>query len=348
MHLETKVLQWIKPNTFEFGIRKIRKLDDGDAIFKLIFTSICGSDLRIMKFGDDRVSPQRVLGHEMVAEVISPGLRQDLKEKDLVAIGADIPCGRCFFCKLGKSNLCETHLAFGYQIDGGFAQHLIVPSSILEYAPIVKLATVHDPSVYALAEPTGCAINGLTYSNVTQTDSVLIYGGGPIGLILALLSHNHYRVPITSILIVEPNLARRIAIKEFGIDVIAPEDAELIKTKFPYGASKVFTATSATSSHLLALNNVQKGGSVNFFGGVPKDSKALEIMANDLHYREVSIGGSHGSKPRDHENAVQVIGNNLKVWESLITLKIPVEYYEEAIIAVQSASHLKVGFTFDE
>jgi L-iditol 2-dehydrogenase len=347
MILKNSVLKWTGPNSFELEERKLEHKFTGDALFRLIFTSICGSDLRIAKFGDDRIVAPRVLGHEMVAEVIDPGTHSKLKANDFVAVGADIPCGMCHFCIIEKSNLCETHLAFGYQIDGGFEQFLTVPSSMLSHAPIVRLKTQSNLNTFALAEPTGCAINGLDFSHIQETDTVLIYGGGPIGIILALLAIRLYKIPTDNILFIEPNKVRRDFVSRYGLTAADPDDIHAIARKFPYGASKVFTATSAFSTHLEALANVQKGGFVNFFGGIPKDSEALAIMSNDLHYREISIGGSHGSKPEDHRKAVQVIEENLEVWSSLITLEVPLTRHHEGFLAAQSATQLKVGFTFE-
>jgi L-iditol 2-dehydrogenase len=347
MILQNKVLKWNGPNTFELEDRKLIYHSNGDALLRIIFTSICGSDLRIARYGDDRIIPPRVLGHEMVAEVIDPGSHNSLKVNDIVAVGADIPCGDCHFCKIQRSNLCETHLAFGYQIDGGFEEFLTVPASVLNHIPIVKIESKAMLNSFALAEPTGCAINGLDFSKVQESDTVLIYGGGPIGIILALLANKLHNVSVDNILIIEPSQVRREFVEEFGLEVAHTNDFHVIKEKFPHGATKVFTATSAFATHLDALGQVQKGGAINFFGGVPKDSKALSIMSNDLHYREISIGGSHGSKPENHRNAVQVIKENLDLWNSLITLKVPLNHYVSGFQSAQSSTQLKVGFSFE-
>ena len=112
---------------------------DFDAVLESQLPTVCGSDLRIAKHGDDRIVPPRILGHEISARVIDAGTLVGIEKGDFVAIGADIPCGKCNYCKIGRPNLCLIHTAIGYQLDGGFAEHLIIPNQFLEYSPIVKV-----------------------------------------------------------------------------------------------------------------------------------------------------------------------------------------------------------------
>jgi L-iditol 2-dehydrogenase len=336
-------MQWLGPNVFKDSTRKVQWRSNFDAVFEIQLTTVCGSDLRISKYGDDRIVPPRILGHEISARVIDAGSSGSIKEGDFVAIGADIPCGNCKYCKIGRSNLCRVHTAIGYQLDGGFAEHLIIPNEFLEHAPIVKIESKLHSDLYALAEPTGCAINGMKFSGVTKSDEVLIYGGGPVGMILALLVHTQIGVPKEKIIIIEPSARRRVRVADFGFTSFESGTGQELSGVLPWGASQIFTANSAIDSHHLAIANVQPGGTINFFGGIPKDSPALQIHSNFLHYQEVKIGGSHGSSPEDHREAVNVIDRHLNLWGMLLTKTYPLAELQRVLDVLSSGDELKVG-----
>jgi len=348
LQIKSKSVFLQRPGSLELADHIFSYSPKQGALLKLIVTTICGSDIRISKFGDSRINEPRILGHEMVARVLDPGTLTRFQPGDLVAVGADIPCGECNFCKVGKSNLCEVHVAFGYQIDGGFSEYMVVPSKHLNLAPIVRVEHTDYLKTFALAEPTGCAINGLRFSDVGITDNILIFGGGPVGILLALLANLRIGIPQSRILIIEPSAERRAIIETLGITSIGSENEIHRNEEFVFGASKVFTATSAAITHQSAIKHVSPGGAINFFGGVPKDSPMLMIHANELHYKEISLGGSHGSRPEDHAQAVEIIQSNLETWSKLLSRTYPVEEFRNAFDHVQSATVLKIGIHFNE
>jgi len=341
----SRFTQWLGPNVFNHSTRNLDWRSNFDAVFEIQLTTICGSDLRISKYGDDRIIPPRILGHEISARVIDAGTLDGIKQGDFVAIGADIPCGKCDFCRIGRSNLCRVHTAIGYQLDGGFAEHMVIPNQFLEFAPIVKIERELNTQLYALAEPTGCAINGIKFSGVIDSDEVLIFGGGPVGIILALLVNTQIGVPKERITIIEPSTKRRASVSDFGFSSFESGTKLELQEILPEGASQIFTANSAVSSHSQAIANIRPGGMINFFGGVPKDSPALEIHSNLLHYKEIKIGGSHGSTPDDHKNAVKVLDQYPELWGLLLSDSYPLSELETAFLALTSGDGLKVGVT---
>jgi L-iditol 2-dehydrogenase len=347
LRIDSKSIFLSEPGKLELRKHSFEHSPSAGALLRMVVTTICGSDIRISKYGDPRITEPRILGHEMVAQVVDPGISKKFQSGDYVAIGADIPCGECRFCINGRSNLCEVHTAFGYQMNGGFSEFLFIPSKYLELAPIVRIAKSDYMNTFALAEPTGCALNGLRFSEVNVSDNLLIFGGGPVGIFLGLLANIEVGISNTKILIVEPSRDRRIFLNGLGLLCVESEnEISGIKT-FESGASKVFTATSAAITHQLALDHVSTGGAVNFFGGVPKGSPQLNIHANELHYRELTIGGSHGSRPEDHERAVEVIEENIEIWSKILSATYAIEDYRIAFEHVESATALKIGIEFD-
>ena len=318
--------------------------EEGDAVFETLFTTICGSDLRIMLHGDSRINEPRVLGHEVVARVVSPGKRDDFAKGDIVAIGADIPCANCKYCRRQQENLCTEHLALGYQIDGGLSSIIHFPAKFLSSAPIVKVYPKQYVEAYALAEPIGCVIHGIEYSLVLQTHKVLILGGGPIGIMIAKVCLDLLGISVEQVHIIEPFEARRSFIAGMGLRVHS-DYSELDQLDSPL-FDRIFTATSNPHSHAKVLNYIDRGGRINFFGGVPKESSILNVDSNRLHYSEISLEGSHGSCPRHHRKATELISRDELFWAKMITAKTTLTELGSIIPRMREGLELKVAVGF--
>ena len=147
---------------------------------------VCGTDIHIYhgESGSADVSPPVVLGHEFAGVVEQTGANvAAFKPGDHVTIDPNIYCGVCRFCRNGKKQLCESMEALGVTRDGGFAEYCIVPAS---------QAFLLNPDLNldygAMAEPLACCIHGIDLAGIKPGDSVLIIGGGAIGLIMVQLA----------------------------------------------------------------------------------------------------------------------------------------------------------------
>ena len=132
----------------------------------------------------------------------------------------------------------------------------------------------------------------------------------------------------SSLIIIEPSDYRRKTAKQMFPDacVINPDfenpvNAIMHKTK-GQGANTIFTACSVLKTHEQAILSVSKRGFVNFFGGLPKSAKEINILSNHIHYREAYITGSHGSTPLQHKRALKMIAKKDIKLDKLISSKI--------------------------
>ena len=341
-NFENLILDKDKNLVLQKGI--MNRVSADDAFFETLFTTICGSDLRILAHGDSRIKEPRVLGHEVVARVLSPGSRKDFSSGDFVAIGADIPCGNCLYCARRQENLCREHLALGYQIDGGLSSVIQIPGMYLQNAPIVRISPKNYPEAYSLAEPAGCVIHGIEFSSVNQEHRMLIVGGGPIGIMIGKVSTDLVGMPAKNLAFIEPFEYRRNFIEKMGIKAYA--DLSKLSHLKENLFDRVFTATSNPKAHEEILPLLNHGGRVNFFGGVPKDSSKLIVDANLLHYSEISLEGSHGSCPRHHKKATELIARDEAFWANLITLKISLNELEATIPRIRQGLEMKVAVDF--
>ena len=159
----------------------------GGALLEIKACAVCGTDVKMREQGHRDLSYPRVLGHEMVGRIVEIDANSRLAEGDLVQVWPGIACGRCRPCLRGADNRCPSIKIMGFNCDGGFAELLALPEQSLSGGVNLLPGNV-DPALAALAEPLACCINGQEQARVSEGDCVLIYGGGPIGALHALLA----------------------------------------------------------------------------------------------------------------------------------------------------------------
>ncbi len=300
-------------NTMRIQETDIPKVDDNSALLKVKACAVCGSDIRIFHSGNNRVTPPQILGHEISGEIVEVGKNvTSLKAGDRVAIGADVPCGECVFCKAGIGNNCQINYAIGYQFAGGFAEYMLLNKTIINYGPITKMPDNISYDEGALAEPLACVLNAIELSPIKLNDVVVLIGAGPIGMMIAEVAKN---MGASKVIIVNRSKPRLIMAKELGIaDVFVCSSEEdpikrvLVETQ-GLGADVIFTANPSPKAQADAIIMAKNRARVNFFGGLPKEDSVVPINTNTIHYKELIVTGAHGSMPHHHILAVNLIGS---------------------------------------
>ena len=335
-----KIAQLIKPGQFAHSQKESDGLSPHEILVKVNFCAICGSDLRIFKHGNERIAYPVVIGHEVSGTVVETR-HNDYYKGQRVGIGADIPCGECIRCKSGKPNLCMINLAIGYQLQGGFAEYMILDKTLLNHGPIVKVGSNLTSEVLCLGEPVACAINGIEKINLESKSRVLIFGGGPIGIMIGYLSKKYHDA--ANIVYIEPSNERKNFLLKcnFVSEILDPSVCEsMVKNGRKFDA--IFTCCSVPKVHEYAVKLVDKGGRVNFFGGLAKPSPEIAIITNNLHYDEITLTGSHGSTPKQHKKACEYLEENEEFFASLISKIYPLEKINEAFDEALSGKSLKI------
>jgi L-iditol 2-dehydrogenase len=317
----------------------------GTLLLKILACGVCGSDVRIFHHGHSRVHYPAIPGHEIAAEVVAVGKNvSQFQVGDKVSLGADIPCGRCRWCQNGQSNCCEQNYAMGYQFPGGFAHYCLLDEMMVQYGPIARIPDGLDIEQAALAEPLACCLNGLERVAFKPGQSVLILGAGPIGIMLAQAARA-FGSPLVILADVD---GRRLEMAGLaGADYLldtatSPLIAAINDITKGRGMDVVFTACPSPAAQEEALKVVGTRGTVNFFGGLPGDSAPIALDSNLIHYKEITITGSHGSTPRQHALALDLIASGRINLAGLITHHFPLAQIEQALAAARSRAGLKV------
>jgi L-iditol 2-dehydrogenase len=283
---------------------------DADGVLvKVQSCAVCGSDIRIFHHGNSRVKPPQILGHESAGEVEAAGANVTrFKKGDRVAIGADVPCGECAFCEAGIGNNCQINYAMGYQFAGSFAEYVLLNKTVVNYGPVHKIPDDMSYDEAALAEPLACVLNAVELTNIRLGDTVVIIGAGPIGCMIIPVA---YMCGAARVIVVQRSRPRMESAKKFGADSYicsSEEDAigRILEETGGLGADVIFTANPSPQSHADALKMAKNRARINLFGGLPAGS-TVTMDTNIIHYKELFVIGAHGSLPRHHQQAIELI-----------------------------------------
>lgn len=178
-----RALVWLDIDKIELVEKPVPEIvEDSDAIVKVTFSSICTSDLHIIKGFVPNAQKGVVLGHEFVGEVVSVGSNvKSLQIGDRVSANCETFCGECYFCKRGYINNCEVggwHL--GCSIDGCHAEYVRVPFADNGLKVLPK--NVSYENALFVGDILSSGYFGAELCEIKQGDTVAIIGAGPVGL----------------------------------------------------------------------------------------------------------------------------------------------------------------------
>ena len=321
------------------------KCGDDEAILEVNACAVCGSDIRIFHYGNERVKPPTVIGHEIAGEIVRVGKGvANLKEGDRIALGADVPCGTCYWCTNGMGTNCRINYAIGYQFPGGFQQLMVLNETTLKYGPVTPIPPGLSFAEAAIAEPLACAVNGLELAQFGLGKSICIIGLGPIGCMMLELSKVF---GASRVFAAQRSRARMEMARQFlpSARFIATEEEDLVgvvmRETDGEGVDLAITTAGTVQAHEDAIRMVRHRGFVNLFGGL-KNQPRLALDSNLIHYKECFVMGSHGALPRHHRTAVGLIAAGSVQAAKYISRIFPLAQTPEAFAFHESRAGLKV------
>lgn len=318
----------------------------GEVLVRVASNTICGTDLRIASGAKSKgVRDGVVLGHETAGTVAEVGDGvEGLRVGDRVGMAPSVVCGHCDMCRRGASNLCRVAQVLGHDLDGGLAEHLLVPRSAVAAGNLAVVSDAVPFEQISLAEPLSCVLHAQGLFGVDVDDVVLVLGGGAIGLLHAQLAKvSGARTVIVS----EPVASRRALAVRLGVDVVVDpttEDLPAVVADLTggVGADAVVVCIGVPALVDQALSLARFRGRVNFFAGFPKD-RPSQVDPNRIHYGELTVTGSSNSTIDDHRAAVRLIEGGRVDVGALVTHTYPLEEVHAALATAGSAEAVKVA-----
>jgi threonine dehydrogenase-like Zn-dependent dehydrogenase len=305
-----------------------------DVVIRIAANGLCGSDLRALAMPPEMVYDEGVIvGHEFSGTVADVGDEVTLEPGTHVVVHPNIWCQTCWYCRSGHTNLCDRFVHVGSMRDGGAAELCVVPERM-----VYRVPDDMPLDLAALAEPLACVLNGTRQAAVHPGESVLVLGGGPIGLLYLML----FKAAGASPLIVsEPAPERARWARELGADeVIDPRATNLPEAVRDLcegrGADVVVDSVGALLSDAVAC--VRKAGRVFVFGLNERIESV--VRPADLVYREISLSGvyiARGTFPL----AVSLLTQNALGFDRLVTHRLQLEDFDEAIELLRTGEAVK-------
>ncbi len=323
-----------KPGEFKVVKRDLRRLQEGEVLVRVEACGICGTDLHIVE-GTSRSTPPVVLGHEYSGVVEDPGKAVGIVEGIRVAVDPNISCGTCFYCRRGLEHLCAGLRALGVDIDGGMAEYCIVPKVQLHILPATMSAETG-----ALIEPLSCAVHGLDKTGIKLGDSVVILGGGTVGLIMLQLVKN---AGAATTILVEPLEHKRRIARALGADVVLdPSSDDIIAAvleRTEMGADVVIECVGKPATMQMSLTLARRGGVVEFFGVCPI-GVTMPMEPNLVYFKELTIVGSYVN-PHTFTRAAALLNTGKVRTDELMIQQFPLDGVHEAFDALREGKTLK-------
>lgn len=283
-------------------------LPSGWLTLDVLYCAVCRTDAKLWNEGHRDLALPRVPGHEIVA-------RKDGKD---YVVWPGISCGTCRHCVSGNENLCETMKILGFHVDGGFANKIQVPEKCL--IPVPSGISLLNAS---FAEPAGCIINAFRKIKLKSRERILIYGGGTVGLLAAVIAKKYGATPV----VLEKNEVKIQKAASFS-------ELTSIEISKETNASHFDCVLNACADPIAFFNSItrtDKGGRIAFFSGLNKNVQVETNLLNLIHYKELNVIGAYGLTKKDMETGLGILAE-LKESLALLTEKLIAPHELEEII----------------
>lgn len=173
-----RAVQIYKPDDLRIiDIKKPEIEQPNDVLVKMTAVGICGSDIGIYKGTNAAATYPRVLGHELVGQVVEIGSEVSyVNVGDRTIINQVVSCGHCYPCSIGRGNVCDNLQVRGVHIDGGYTEYMVVPEKDLYVLP----ENISNEEA-VMIEPTSIGLQVCSRASLSEEDTLLIFGVGALG-----------------------------------------------------------------------------------------------------------------------------------------------------------------------
>jgi L-idonate 5-dehydrogenase len=312
-------------------------------IIRVRRAGICGSDLHYFTHGScGAFVPTRpfILGHELIGEVVATGgdVQAPLAGSRVV-VDPSRHCGLCAYCREGRANLCPHTVMLGSAstkppTDGAFAGFVAVRADQCHLAPPEL-----DDGLGAMIEPVAVALHAVQRAGIVSGRSVLVIGGGPIGLLVALTARAYGAAPVA---VSDVVAARREKAMNLGLDAALDPDSATVQEQVRQlgGFEIVFEASGASRALRQAFDLVRSGATIVQIGTL--GTQDVPLPANQLMVREIQYLGSF-RYGHVFDEAIRLVASGRLKLESLISEVLPLGRITDAMcLAASKDNVLKV------
>ena len=305
---------------FYEGNRKIRvgrqaplAPGDDEVQLKVSHCGICGTDLHIFHGAmDQRVTMPQVLGHEMSGTVNKLGKAvEHFRVGERVAVMPLAPCGACPACAAGHQHICH-HLKFlGIDTPGAFQTCWTVPANTVYRLPD-NLSLKHG----AMIEPLAVACHDVRLAAVQEGDRVVVLGGGPIGVLVALAAQQAGADVILS----EINPYRVELARSLGMEAVNPQETDLtalVMNKTDQAGADIVFEVSGSQAGASIMTELLRTRGLAVIVAIFAQPPNIDLFR--FFWRELRLQGVRVYEPQDFTDAIALAASGRLPLDELIT-----------------------------
>lgn len=298
---------------FAFTESSAPALQPGEALVQVAGCGVCHTDISFWHGGVQTRHPLPLtLGHEVSGTVIAG---PEALIGKAVIVPAVLPCGDCFLCNSGRSNICQNQRMPGNDFHGGFASHVVVPAKYLCVVPDELLKKYSLASLSVIADAVSTPYQAVKKAAILDGDFAIAIGVGGVGIFGALLA----QIAGAKVLALDINDDRLRVATEQGVDAtlnIAGMDAKTVKTKVrdiarglhaPAHAWKIFEFSGTKAGQELAFNLMTYASTVSIVGFT---MDKLEVRLSNLMAFDATMIGTWGCKPLLYAEVVALLAQD--------------------------------------
>ena len=311
-------------------------LDTGQVLVRITHSGICGTDFKIFT-GSIPVAYPRIMGHEMVGEVVERG-SDAFTPGDRVIIDPQLYCGACFHCRIGQTHLCPNGMLIGRDTDGGFAEYVTAPVS-----HVFRLPDSIDSRTAPLVQVLTTCLHAQRQVNIFPGESVVVLGLGVTGQLHVQLAKARGASPVIG---VTRSADKRALAEALGAHVTIPGGEAAVEpvkeATEGRGADVVIETTGVLSSLQQAIAMARRGGRLLLFGIITAKEGAVPFY--DLYFKELALIGARVAKSEDYPSSIALVQRGLVRLDPLVSDVMPLGDLKTAIgmLGSDNAQRMKI------
>ena len=277
-----KAVWFPSPNDVSVGTLPDPEPGHGEVLVRVKASGICHTDIEVMRGNYGTSTYPIVPGHEFAGEIAEIGKDvSGISIGDRVVVDPNLQCGACRACLRGWAHLCERLGAYGVTVNGGFAEYCTVCAGAVHAIGDMSFSEA------ALAEPMGCVLNGLSPLQDQIVERAIIFGTGPMGLLMGLTLKSRGTAEVIMVDRLEDRLGRAESV---GLRALKSDSGEMARLSRSCDLAVDATGVPAVVEKLPEY--VGNGGAALVFGVCPSDAR-IAVSPFEIFRRQLSLFGTH-------------------------------------------------------